>query len=154
MEIQTKRCIIRPFNESDINRFMDYRNDMDWMQYQGFKGLTKEEYAEVLLGGNDLNSGMQLAIVDTKNSWLIGDVYLKQEEENCWIGYSICRSEARKGYAYEAVTAVINHLKKRGIKTVKAGVASDNVASIELLRKLEFIYLGFAENEMTFAFKL
>lgn len=38
MEIQTKRCIIRPFNESDINRFMDYRNDMDWMQYQGFKG--------------------------------------------------------------------------------------------------------------------
>ena len=44
MEIYTERCLIRRFEAPDIDDFMVYRNDMDWMKYQGFKGLTKQEY--------------------------------------------------------------------------------------------------------------
>lgn len=37
----TKRCKIRRFQESDIDTFMSYQNDEQWMKYQEFKGLTK-----------------------------------------------------------------------------------------------------------------
>ena len=41
MRIETERCLIRRFEEMDIGDFMIYRNNEKWMQYQGFKGLTK-----------------------------------------------------------------------------------------------------------------
>lgn len=41
--IHTARCTVRQFAEHDIDDFMVYRNDMDWMRYQGFKGLTRQK---------------------------------------------------------------------------------------------------------------
>lgn len=35
MNLNTRRCIIRDFKASDIDSFMEYRNNMDWMRYQG-----------------------------------------------------------------------------------------------------------------------
>ena len=75
LNIYSKRCVIRPFNADDIEPFMAYRNDAEWMQYQGFKGLTKEAYAEALLGNASLTQGMQLAAIDTATGTLIGDLY-------------------------------------------------------------------------------
>lgn len=43
---------------------MVYRNDAEWMKYQGFKGLTKEDYEAELLGVLTLVRGIQLAIVN------------------------------------------------------------------------------------------
>jgi RimJ/RimL family protein N-acetyltransferase len=60
MRIKTKRCIIRPFEESDIDEFIAYRNNMSWMKYQGFKGLDKKEYTVALLGDTSINDGVQL----------------------------------------------------------------------------------------------
>lgn len=69
------------------------------MQYQGFKGLTRQEYNDVLLGKHSLQDGLQLAIIHHESNSLIGDLYLKKEGDVCWIGYSISRANARKGYA-------------------------------------------------------
>ncbi len=63
MNLETVRCIIRPFNAEDIDAFMSYRNDMDWMKYQGFKGLSKQEYMQALLNEHSLSNGIQLAII-------------------------------------------------------------------------------------------
>lgn len=138
LEIQTERCIIRQFNEYDIDDFMAYRNDLEWMRYQGFKGLTKQEYKDALLGSHSLQDGVQLAIVCKKSDELIGDVYLKQEVCTFWIGYTICPSEARQGYAYEVLSSVIDALKAKGAACIKAGVESENTPSIALLKKLKF----------------
>ncbi|GGC79498.1 GNAT family N-acetyltransferase [Enterococcus wangshanyuanii] len=138
LEIHTKRCMIRRFKESDIDSFMEYRNDMDWMRHQGLKGLTKQKYADILLGEKSLKSGVQLAIVSKKNGDLIGDIYLKQEKDSCWIGYSVRQSEARQGYAYESVNATINYLKENGIKSIEAEVENSNYSSIKFLNKLKF----------------
>ncbi|WP_261806635.1 GNAT family N-acetyltransferase [Lapidilactobacillus luobeiensis] len=51
MEINTQRCLIRRFQESDLASFTAYHNDLEWMRYQGLKGLTKQAYAAILLGG-------------------------------------------------------------------------------------------------------
>lgn len=41
---ESERCYTRRFTESDLDAFIAYRNDADWMKYQSFKGLTREEY--------------------------------------------------------------------------------------------------------------
>lgn len=150
MVIHTKRCIIRPFQESDIADFMVYRNDMDWMKYQGFKGLERQEYIDALVGKDSLQNGLQLAVVCSKTQTLVGDVYIKKEASVYWIGYTISRSRARQGFAYEAVSAVIDALRTSGATCIKAGVESGNDASIALLMKLGFQYFESANNEQIY----
>ncbi len=75
---QTERCEIRPFHERDLEPFMAYRNDLDWMRYQGFKGRTREEYACVLLSPSEVEKGAQFALTDREDR-LMGDLYVREE---------------------------------------------------------------------------
>lgn len=154
MEICTERCLIRKFEEHDIADFMVYRNDMDWMKFQGFKGLTSREYQAVLLGEHTFQDGVQLAVIHKESTKLIGDVYLKQEQDAFWIGCSICRTMACQGYAFEVASAVIVSLRDKGVVFVKADVECGNTASIALLKKLSFSYIGMDNDEQIFALEL
>ncbi|MFB0920330.1 MAG: GNAT family N-acetyltransferase [Oscillospiraceae bacterium] len=152
MRIETDRCLIRRFEEKDIVDFMAYRNNEKWMQYQGFKGLTKQEYSKVLLVEPDMQAGAQLAIIDKEAERLIGDIYLKQEENSFWLGYSINPASARQGFAFEAVSGIIGWLKDNGADKVLADAMPENVPSISLLKKLGFDFTGKDENgDMLFA---
>ena len=142
--------MIRPFEESDIDEFMTYRNDMAWMTYQGFKGLDKNEYRNALLGDSSVNDGIQLAVVCNKTNVLIGDLYIKKEDSVYWIGYAVKPSKARQGYAYEMTLALINALRKKGAMCIKASVDSGNSASIALLEKLNFQHSETHHDEMTY----
>lgn len=138
--ITTARCLIRPFEPRDIESFMVYRNDLDWMKHQSFKGLTREEYENLLLGEQSFLQGTQLAIVDQTTDELIGDVYIQQEDSTYWIGYTITPTRARQGYAFEVMSGLIPHLIDQGAKEFKAGVHGTNTASIALLKKLNFTF--------------
>ncbi|WP_281221011.1 hypothetical protein [Escherichia coli] len=39
---------------------------------------------------------------------LIGDIYLRQQCDVFWLGYTISPAYARQGYAIEAITATID----------------------------------------------
>ena len=110
------------------------------MQYQGFKGLSKEEYAESLLGAANLESGQQFAIVDKASDLLIGDVYLQKAGSEYWLGYTIHPDFGRQGLAKEVTLGVLAWLKAHGATKVKAGVLPENQASIGLLKALGFTY--------------
>lgn len=155
MRIETERCFIRRFEETDINDFMIYRNNEKWMQYQGFKGLTKEEYNKALLVEPDMQAGAQLAIISKDSERLIGDIYLKQENSAFWLGYTINPASARQGYAYEAVSGIIGWLKENGAEKVLADVMPENAPSIGILKKLGFASAGTNDcGEPLFALKL
>ena len=154
MVIRTMRCTIRPFVESDIDEFMIYRNDLEWMKYQGFKGKEKQDYINALLGDYSPQNGVQLAIAHNETGVVIGDIYIREEAPAYWIGYTICRSKARQGYAYESVSAVMDTLKKMGALCIKAGVEPQNSASIALLIKLGFRYVETKNDEQIFVFDL
>jgi RimJ/RimL family protein N-acetyltransferase len=147
---ETERCLVRPFEERDIEAFMAYRNNLDWMQYQGFKGKKYQEYKAALLQQPKFFEGVQLAIVLRQTGILIGDLYLKLEKNACWIGYTIAPEFARQGFAFEVVTQVIFELAQSGIKRIQAGVETGNTASIALLKKLGFTQMGIEENEAIF----
>lgn len=146
MKIKTARRTIRPFQECDITAFMDYRNDLDWMQYQGFKGLSRKEHEAALLGSLKLQQGIQLAVISNESQALIGDQYLRPENDQCWIDCTITRSEARRGYDGEAVSAVTAALQQEGITSFLAEVDKMNIASAALFKKLGFTCIETQEN--------
>ncbi|MHC5374341.1 GNAT family N-acetyltransferase [Enterococcus sp. LJL120] len=149
MDLLTQRCRIREFKEKDVSRFAEYHNDSHWMQYQGFKNLSEEEYRLSLLSDKELTQGKQYAIADIQTDELLGDIYLQQEKDGCWLGYSIHPKFSRQGYSYEAVSAMIDFLFQQGYQKIFAEVEIENFASIQLLEKLEF-RLFKAETELIY----
>ncbi|HEI8940838.1 GNAT family N-acetyltransferase [Citrobacter freundii] len=133
---------------------MVYRNDAEWMKYQGFKGLTKEDYEAELLGVLTLTRGIQLAIVNKLTQVLIGDIYLRQQCDVFWLGYTISPSYARQGYATEAITATIDWIKENGFSLIKAGVNPENTLSIKLLIRIGFNFSGIEEGEHIYVLDL
>ena len=142
IEITSPRCLICRFTEKETEDFMRYRNNEEWMRFQGFKGLEREAYEQVLLGERTLSEGVQLAILGKESRELLGDIYLRQEQDAAWIGYTMDPDFARQGYAREAVLAVLAWLKERGMTAAKAAVHPENIASIALLEGLNFQHQG------------
>lgn len=147
---ETERCRVRPFEENDIEAFLSYRNNLNWMQYQGFKGKKYLEYKAALLQKPKFKEGVQLAVVDKQTGELIGDLYLRLERNTGWIGYTIAPQFARQGFAFEVVTQLLLELRQAGLTQVRAGVEEQNIASIQLLRKLGFEQAGIDDNELIF----
>jgi len=150
VKLMTACCRVRPFEQSDIESFMTYRNDLDWMQYQSFKGLSYEDYQRSLLKPPSILDGMQLAIIHQETNDLIGDLYVQQDGTTYWIGYTISPLHSRQGYAFEVVSGLIDHLSDQGAETIKAGALATNEASIALLKKLDFTYVTTEDDEQIY----
>ena len=84
---------------------------------------------------------------------IIGDAGFKgfnYQEENADIGYGIIKEERRKGYAEEAVTELIKWaLSNKMVKEITARCYVDNLGSINLLKKLNFIEIK-TDGEMVY----
>lgn len=144
--IKTYRCILRPFEEKDLDSFMTYRNNDEWMKYQGFKNLTKEEYRKALLIPLNIEKGFQLAIADKTTDNLLGDLYLMKKEKTITIGYTINPSCSRKGYISEVLKALLPTLKVHYPDCeIMAMTEKENIPSKNLLLKLGFVYDGWID---------
>lgn len=135
---ESERCYTRRFTESDLDDFVTYRNNSEWMKYQYFKGLSREEYKENLLKHQLVESWAQLAIIRKADQTLLGDVYIKKEDDTFWIGYTVSPSFKRQAYAYEILQAMIQWIQQQGDYKIMAGAAPENIASVQLLKKLGF----------------
>lgn len=139
--IETDRCILRCFEEKDLDSFMTYRNNEEWMRYQSFKNLTKDEYRKALLVPLNMEKGMQVAIADKTKDNLLGDLYLSKKEKTITIGYSINPTYCRKGYITEVLKALLPKLKIDYPNCeIIAMTEKENIPSKNLLLKLGFIY--------------
>jgi RimJ/RimL family protein N-acetyltransferase len=144
--LETDRCILRPFEEKDLDSFMTYRNDEEWMKYQDFKNLTKDQYRKALLVPINIEKGMQLAIAHKTTDDVLGDLYLAKKEKTITIGYSINPIYSRKGYITEVLKAMLPKLKECYADCgVVAMTEKENIPSKNLLLKLGFIYDGWVD---------
>lgn len=144
--IETTRCKVRNFEEIDLDLFMDYRNNAEWMKYQSFKNLTKDEYIRALLVPRDIQSGIQLAIVKKDTDILLGDIYLEKKENTIFIGYTIHPDYSRNGYITEVLEALLQRLQKEYSDcNILATTVKENIPSKNLLIKLGFKYDRFVD---------
>lgn len=144
--IKTERCIVRDFEEKDLDLFMAYRNNEEWMKYQDFKNLTKEEYRKALLKPLNIEKGMQLAIADKTTDNLLGDLYVAKKDKTITIGYSINSLYSQKGYMVEVLKALLTKLRVDYADCeIVAMTDKENLPSKNLLLKLGFVYDSWIE---------
>lgn len=86
------------------------------------------------------DSGMVWAAVLPESGELIGYISTWPGEGVMEIGYRFHSAHHRKGYGFEAVSAVMQHLnEKYGGCVFRAGTALANTPSVRLLAKLGFV---------------
>lgn len=139
--IETNRCILRYFKEKDLELFMAYRNNEEWMKYQNLEHLSKDECRKDLLCYKNINEGIRFAISDKITDTLLGDVYIIKKEKTISIGYTISPIFSRKGYITESLKAVLPLIRKNYPECeVIAMTKKENIPSKNLLLNLGFVY--------------
>jgi len=148
LHFETSRLALRSFQDSDLEPFLAYRNDPEVAKYQSWDVPYPREsglqFIELMKTASLQRQGewVQLSLELKSTHQMIGDVAfcaMVYDGQQALMGYSLARSYWRKGYAFEAVTALLNYLfEERGLHRVIAECDVENMASWKLLEKLGF----------------
>ena len=155
LPVSTERLLLRRLAASDLDAFHAYRNDPEIARYQSWDGMTRRAAASFLRGQAKVRLGVpgrwcQVGI--DLSGELIGDVgiCLRKDERSAEIGFTLARAVQGRGYALEAVAAVIGMLLGVSgmptIERIEAVTDARNLASIRLLRRLGFTLERTADN--------
>ena len=141
----TQRLILRRFIDQDLERFLDYRQDPQVARFQGWSEISYSEAQSFISEMNNAEIGklgewFQIAIADKQSNILFGDIGMLIYAENpaiVEIGFTVSRDRQGKGYAKEAVQALIDSLfELRTINKIVGITDARNEPSIKLLRGL------------------
>jgi RimJ/RimL family protein N-acetyltransferase len=143
MIFQTARLYARRFEALDLQAFAAYRNDPEVARYQSWTSFSEQEAGE-FIGSMALKNPsdpgwFQFALQSRDDNSLIGDCGLNIIEEDrrlAEIGFTIARAHWSKGYASEAVRALLNYaFNTFGLHRVTASADPRNAASCRVLEK-------------------
>jgi RimJ/RimL family protein N-acetyltransferase len=143
---RTERLILRRFGPADVTRFAAYRSDSDVARYQSWDAYTIERAERFVRAMRSAHPGVigewfQFAVADPSNDELVGDVALRIDDDDVTraeIGFTFAPGHQGKGYATEAVRAVIDFAFGRlDVATVYAVTDARNHRSIALLERIE-----------------
>ena len=156
LNIESKRLLIRSLKDTDLDDFYFYRSNPEVTKYQGFDVYTREQAREFIASQQNKQFGRlglwtQHAIVQVSSGQLIGDCAIKFDQYDARIaeiGITISHTEQKKGFAKEAMLAILTYLFGRDdFHRVSEIVDVENVASIRLLESIGFKREGhFIEN--------
>jgi RimJ/RimL family protein N-acetyltransferase len=150
MLIATKRLVLRRFRKADATTLADYRSDPEVARYQSwdapFPPLRAETaVANFMASDPDRAGWFQYAVERAEDKVLIGDVavHLHDNLKQAEIGFTLARAYQKKGYATEAVGAVLDRLfRVQGLHKVTGECDARNTASAGLMERLGFTREG------------
>ncbi|WP_088892989.1 GNAT family N-acetyltransferase [Leptolyngbya ohadii] len=141
----TQRLILRRFTADDLDRFLAYRQDPQVARFQGWKMLSADEAKAFIQEMNQAAIGVpgewfQVAVAHRQSNQLVGDIGMNVDLDDpaiVEIGFTLARAEQGKGYAQEAVQALIASLFELGTVTRIVGITDGrNQRSINLMMRL------------------
>ncbi len=140
--IKTARLALRAFEPSDATSFAAYRNHPDVARLQTWENYTLENAQNLITQMQQLSQPTQdqwYQIAVTLENQLIGDVAFKLEDRQAEIGYSFDPTFQRQGFAFEALSAVLE-FAFIDLKLHRLHATTDprNAGSMRLLEKLSF----------------
>ena len=147
LQFHTDRLLIRPLRLDDAKAMFEYRSDPVANQYQGWIPKTLLDVDDFILNRVSstvdlIGTWFQFVIIRKENNELIGDIglhFFDSDKYQVEIGCTLNKTQHKKGYATEALTAinnyVFNELKKRRII---ASIDPRNIDSIRLFERLGF----------------
>lgn len=148
--IETNRLILREFKESDVKGcFVHFGQDKELGRFLPMYPVENEYAMKELICGfiKAYDMGAYIWLIEEKNSqepigYVTVDVPYRQLGVG-EIGYLLGEKYQGKGYAKEAVQAVITFMfQKEGLYLIEAKYNENNCASGKLLERLHFVKEG------------
>ena len=134
-EIHTGRLLLRPFRESDYDDLFEFLSQLEHDEFEGYPGITYENGREHL--AYRLGSEEFYAIELKESGKVIGNIYCGNRDFAAReVGYIVNRRYRQKGYAAEAISAVIAQAFAEGAHRIYAECDPRNEPSWKLLEKV------------------
>ena len=149
--LETDRLLIRAAVETDVEALHARRGDSQVAMWQNWTLPWPIEKAQALIEGvmemdGPANDEWWMAIVTLKETEeTLGDlaVFLSFGGRVAEIGYTLASEHWSKGYAVEAVEALIPWLfEDVGVKRIMGMIHPENVASAQVLERTGFVHEG------------
>jgi len=147
IQINSDRLFLQPIQMEDAESIFQYRSNAQVNQYQGWIPKTIYDVHDFISNkvSNEINlqeTWFQFVIIKKDNNELIGDIgvhFLGSDDFQVELGCTLNQTYHGKGYAFEAVTAIINYLfDVLGKRRIIASIDSRNQSSIRLIERLGF----------------
>ena len=150
MRLQTTRLHLRPVALSDAPALFAARGDPEVMRYWDWPAQNSVREVEEIVSAHagEIASGHVLwwAVSLTQDGPAIGECDLSEIDRHhgrAEIGFLFARAHWGKGYAREAMEAVIAHgFETLALERLWARVHDGNTASIALVERLGFAFEG------------
>ncbi|WP_368654213.1 GNAT family N-acetyltransferase [Ornithinibacillus sp. 4-3] len=142
MEFNTERLVIRPFQYDDLQDVFNIYNNDDICKYLLHDKWTQENMCEEFspkLENNLLTEGTPLSLAVVSDAKVIGDlsVWYTGMKDTVEIGYSFSKEASGKGYATEAVSALVKKLFiDFNVHRIQANLDARNKASQKLCERV------------------
>ena len=134
-EIRTPRLLLLPFRESDLDDLFEFLSQLRDDEFEGYPGITRETAGEHLRQRIGSEEYLAAALADTGK--VIGNVFCGRRDFGAReVGCIISRRFRRKGYAREALAAVVDAAFAEGAHRVYAECDPRNVPSWKLLESV------------------
>lgn len=151
LTLSTQRLNIRKIQNRDVLFIYNLRSDENNIKYVEMKPYENIERAKSFIEHvtTDIEKKeVFFWIIETKDTFIkVGTICLwsfSKENRSAEIGYELLPKYQKKGYANEAMKAIISFAKnKLNLKIIDAITHEEHKASIKLLSKNEFKGLGY-----------
>lgn len=155
--VETGRLLLRNFDLADLDELADYRNNELCYKYQRGQYRSREDLTAFIekAKADDLSSPgkKHLAIARKDSDRIIGDIFVSIKEPTISLGFTISYKHHRQGYAYELLSALTEALHQRyKDHELVACTDRDNIASMNLLKKLGFKNEGYEKQIDSYVF--
>ena len=137
----TERLVLRRSRPEDAEPISHYRSDPNVNRYQGWDRTDPEGIRAEILEMESRPPGgaggwVQLTVEERDGGRLVGDVGISavdSEPSVAKIGYTIAPAFQGRGYATEAVRALVDYaFETLGVERVRAFAAAENVPSVRV----------------------
>lgn len=144
-KVATSRLVLRKPERNDAEAiFSRYANDAEVTRLLAWPRHTSLQMTAVFLDFSDAEwSRWPIGpyLIESRQGKLIGGTGLAFESAECaGAGYVIARDSWGKGYATEALSAVVEIARKSSVRRLYALCHPENIASERVLRKCGFEY--------------
>ena len=146
--METSRLILRNVAAKDAEIMHDYRNNEICARYQ--RGQTKDYAGIVALVERrksdvmSVDAPFMVAVALKDTDEMVGEIVVMPKDGTISLGYTFSYKHHRKGYAFEALTALINMLHKQYPEwDFISFTEPENEPSMALLKKLGYKDMGY-----------
>ncbi len=144
--IKTERLYLRKIIEEDRNNFVNWRRDKDYYKYLPSVPLNKEKLNAKFDGLLNDSKSISFSIILKSTNEFIGCITIERIDManfSCELSWGLVKSYQKKGYALEALKAILAYLNNRkDINRIEIYIWSGNVDSQKLAENAGFIYEG------------